>query len=371
MTGREPAKFRVLVVGRLSGITRRRLRAAVELAGGELASRAGSEVDVVGLAYRSASSTLHGAPPITLPKGLRAGIAVLSETSLKRRLSLAPPLAAGERTLDRADVVRASKLAADVIDCLEAYDVLEPVGGTYSYREMMIAREVKRLLDQGHALATIVLASLALRRSNACLSGVRVAEAPWGEIVQETCDGLASLDGQLALPLPHDAANADDLFERAEDAEASGDLVAAERLYRRLIELDRGDAAVPYNLGNVLDAQGRGDQAVVAYYEALRRDPTFAEAWFNLGVMAERDRRMAQALAHYRAAVSTRPNFADAVFNLALLLTEHDGYDEALPLWEKLVSLDPNAPEAARARRYALLCRQARSLPARPPLAAP
>jgi hypothetical protein len=298
MTGGAPPKFRLLALGRLSGITRRRLKAAVEQAGGELASRAGSDVDVVALAHRSASSTLHRAPPIALPKGLSSGTAVLSEMSLKRRLGLAPPVEPGERTLGRADVLRASKLTADVVDCLEGYDVLEPVGATYSYRDVMIAREVRRLLEQGHALGTIVFASLALRRSHACLSGVRVAEAPWGEIVQETCDGLASLDGQLTLPLPHDAANADDLFERAEEAEASGDLVAAERLYRRLMELDRFDAAVPYNLGNVLDGLGRGDQAVPAYYEALRRDPTFAEAWFNLGVMAERAGRLRQALAH-------------------------------------------------------------------------
>jgi tetratricopeptide (TPR) repeat protein len=371
VTVREPPKFRLLVVGRLSGISRRHLKAAVAQAGGELASRPGSGVDLVGLAHRRASSTLHAAPPLDLPSGLPPDVTVLSELGLKRMLGMAPPVAAGERTLDRGDLVRASKLLSDVIDCLEAFDVLEPDGGTYSYRDMMIAREVKRLLDQGHSLATIVRASLALQRSHACLFGVRVAEAPWGEIVQETCEGLAGLDGQLALPLPHDAADADDLFERAEGAEACGDVVAAERLYRRLMELDRVDAAAPYNLGNVLDAQGRADQAVVAYYEALRRDPTFAEAWFNLGVMAERDGRMAQALAHYRAAVAARPVFADAVFNLALLLTEREAYDEALPLWNKLVALDPEAPEAARARRYALLCRQARGLSAHPLAAKP
>jgi tetratricopeptide (TPR) repeat protein len=296
---------------------------------------------------------------MALPRGLAAGAAVISELGLKRMLGLVPQGMAGERTLDRADILRGARLASDMLAGLEAYDVVEPVGERYSFRDMMIAREVRRLLDRGHALGTIVLAALALRRSHACLSAVRVAEAPWGEIVQETCDGLASLEGQLALPLAHEAADADELFEGAEAAEASGDLVRAERQYRRLAALDGTDAAVPFNLGNVLDAQGRGDEAVLAYYEALRRDSGFAEAWFNLGVMAERGGRLSQALAHYRAAVSARPDFADALFNLALLLTEQEVHDEALPLWERLAALHPDGPEGARVRRYAMLCRHA------------
>jgi hypothetical protein len=52
-------------------------------------------------------------------------------------------------------------------------------------------------------------------------------------------------------------------------------------------------------------------------------------------------------------------------------LTEREAYEEAIPLWETLVALHPEAPEAVRARRYAMLCRQARSLAARAPRAAP
>ena len=162
------------------------------------------------------------------------------------------------------------------------------------------------------------------------------------------------------LPLPHASGDADALFEAGEVCEVGGDLVGAERFYRSAMAVDRTDAAIPYNLGNVLDAQGRRDEAVLAYYEALQRDPEFAEAWFNLGVLDERDGRVAAAIAHYRAAAFAQPNFADALFNLALLLTQSESYDEAASLWDRFLALEPYGPDAARARKGVALCRLAR-----------
>jgi tetratricopeptide (TPR) repeat protein len=256
-------------------------------------------------------------------------------------------------------VLRASKLSPEVLDCLAAFDVVEPIDGKFAYRDVLVAREAKRLLDREYELAVIVEAALALRRSGVSLSEARLLEAPWGELVQDTCGTLASLTGQLALPLSHDMASPDNLFERAEAAEAYGDLASAEQFYRAAMAVDRADAAIPYNLGNVLDAEGRRREAVLAYYEALQRDAEFAEAWFNLGVIDEEEGRVANAIQHYRAAVSKQPNFADALYNLALLLTEQKVYDAAGPLWERFIGLNPHGPDTARARRCVTLCRMA------------
>jgi tetratricopeptide (TPR) repeat protein len=354
-------KFSLLVVGRLYGLSRKRLKDVVEQVGGELVGRRSSRVDLVALAHGSAQMVLRAAPPLALPKGLDGRIRLLSEMTLKRMLRLVSPAAGEDRTLDRDDVLRASKLSPEVLNCLVAFDVVEPVDGKYAYRDVLVAREVRRLLDREYELVAIVEASFALRRSRVSLSEVRLTDAPWGEIVQETCGTLASLTGQLTLPLSHDTASPDDLFERAEASEAYGDLASAEHFYRTAMAIDRADAAIPYNLGNVLDAQGRRPEAVLAYYEALQRDADFAEAWFNLGVIDEEEGRIANAIQHYQAAVSKQPNFADALYNLALLLTEREVYDAACRLWERFIRLSPHGPEAARARRCVTLCRMAQS----------
>jgi tetratricopeptide (TPR) repeat protein len=302
---------------------------------------------------------LRAAPPLGLPNGLDGRVRVISEMTLKRMLRLVPPALGEDRTLDQDDVLRASKLSAEVLDCLTAFDVVDPFDGKFAYRDVLVAREVRRLLDREYELAAIVKASLALRRSRVSLSEARLVEAPWGEIVQETCGGLASLTGQLVLPLSHDIASPDSLFERAEASEALGDLASAEHFYGAAMALDPADAAIPYNLGNVLDAQGRRPEAVLAYYKALQRDADFAEAWFNLGVIDEEEGRVAKAIEHYQVAVSKQPNFADALYNLALLLTEREVYDAACPLWERFIALNPHGPDTARARRCVTLCRMA------------
>jgi hypothetical protein len=271
-------KVSLLIVGRLHGVTRKRLRAVVEQIGGELASRPSSRVDTIALAHGSAPSVLRDAPRLTLPTGVGPAAKVISELSLKRMLGLVQPAADQDRTLDEADLMRASKLPADMLACLAAFDVLEPIDGRFIYQDVLVAREVGRLLGRGYSLAAIVAAAVALRRSRVSLSQVRLVEAPWGDLVQDIEGMLAGLDGQLALPLAHPTADSGELFERAEMLEAAGDLAAAERSYRAALAIDRADPALPYNLANVLDEQDRRHDAILAYYEALRRDPDFAEA---------------------------------------------------------------------------------------------
>src|SRR5215213_7548886 len=127
---------------------------------------------------------LPAAPPLGLAKGLDGRD--ISEMTLKRMLRLATPPLGQDRTLDRDDILRASKLSPEVLECLAAFDVVEPVDGKFAYRDLLVAREVRRLLGRDYELTTIVEASLALRRSGTALSEARLVEAPWGEIVQET-----------------------------------------------------------------------------------------------------------------------------------------------------------------------------------------
>jgi tetratricopeptide (TPR) repeat protein len=352
-------KVSLLIVGRLHGVTRKRLRAVVEQIGGELASRPSSSVDIIALAHGSAPSVLRDAPRLALPTGVVPAAKVISELTLKRMLGLVPPAADQDRTLDEHDLMRASKLPADMLACLAAFDLLEPIDGRFIYQDVLVAREVGRLLGRGYSLAAIVAAAVALRRSRVSLSQVRLVEAPWGDLVQDIEGMFAGLDGQLALPLAHQAADSNELFERAEMLEAAGDLAAAERSYRAALAIDRTDPALPYNLANVLDEQDRRHDAILAYYEALRRDPDFAEAWFNLGVIAEGEDRIEDAIKHYRQALFAQPNFADALFNLALLLTDDEDYREAASLWERFLALNPQGPDRARAKRCAALCRLA------------
>jgi tetratricopeptide (TPR) repeat protein len=93
------------------------------------------------------------------------------------------------------------------------------------------------------------------------------------------------------LPVTPPEQNADALFERAQAAEEIGDRAEAERLYRVLMKSDPIDAAPPFNLGNMLRADGRKVEAEAAFRAATRADPMFAEAWYNLSDLLDEQGR--------------------------------------------------------------------------------
>jgi tetratricopeptide (TPR) repeat protein len=76
----------------------------------------------------------------------------------------------------------------------------------------------------------------------------------------------------------------------------------------------------PFNLGNMLRANGRKVEAEAAFRAATRADPMFAEAWYNLSDLLDEQGRSRAAVDCLRRALEAAPDYADAMFNLALLL---------------------------------------------------
>src|SRR5215468_8007588 len=342
--------------GRIHGVTRRRLEHLVRQRGGKLATKPGARVTLIAVGHSAAANVLPDGR-IRLPTGLPDTAALISELELRRRLGLLRPPEPAERTLGAADLERLSGLSARLLSCLALFDVLEPVDGRYAYRDVVAAREAGRLLGRGVELRRVIEAAIALRRRGSHLSESRLTEGPSGELLRELSGQLAELSGQLTMRLDHDGRSLDDVVAAAERAEENDDHSAAENLYATALRADANDPVIPFNLGNVFDAQGRAAEAKIAWQIAVARDPAFAEAWYNLAMAAEDEEHAELAVAEYRRAVQAQPDYADAQFNLALLLTKLDRSAEALPVWERFLALEPDGKQATIARRAATLCR--------------
>jgi tetratricopeptide (TPR) repeat protein len=298
---------------------------------------------------------------VSLPPALPTSAPLLSENVLRRQLGLLAAPVEVDRSQDRAEIERLSGLTANLVSCLVLFDVLEPVDERYAYRDLVAAREAARLLKRGVALRDLLEAAIALGRRGGHLAETRLTEGPSGALVREYQGQLAELSGQLTMALhmrpEHKARSIDDLLVEAEDAEMRGDHGAAESLYTTAMRADTADPVLPFNLGNVFQAQGRASEAKVAWQIAVARDPAFAEAWYNLALAAEDDRQADLAIAQYRRAVQAQPDYADAQFNLALLLTQLDRCSEALAAWERFLELEPSSKQASTAHKAAALCR--------------
>jgi tetratricopeptide (TPR) repeat protein len=349
------------LVGRLPGLTRRRLDQLVRARGAKLVSRPGARVGVIAFGHSAVSRALDDGR-VRLPPGLPSSATLVSENVLRRQLGLLAPPAEVERSMGRAEIERLSGLSPNLLSCLVLFDVLEPVDERFAWRDLVAAREAARLLKRGVALGDVLEAAIALRRRGGHLAEARLTEGPSGELVREVAGQLADLTGQLTMrldvgPAHEPPRSIDDLVAEAEHAEEAGDHGTAESLYTTAMRADTVDPVLPFNLGNVFQAQGRPTEAKVAWQIAVARDPAFAEAWYNLALAAEDDGHADLAVAQYRRAVQAQPEYADAHFNLALLLTRLDRCAEALAAWERVLELEPSSKQAATAHKAAALCR--------------
>jgi tetratricopeptide (TPR) repeat protein len=100
------------------------------------------------------------------------------------------------------------------------------------------------------------------------------------------------------------------------------------------------------NLGIALAEQGRLDEAIRHYAEALRIKPDFLPARINLGGALAGQEKFDEALAQYSEALRIKPDFGDAHYNLANLLTRHGRPLEAMAHYSEALRIKPDHWEA-------------------------
>jgi predicted O-linked N-acetylglucosamine transferase (SPINDLY family) len=118
----------------------------------------------------------------------------------------------------------------------------------------------------------------------------------------------------------------------AEEAEAS---------LRRAIVLDSSPDCCN-NLGAFLKEQGRLDDAIAAYQQALARDPRYAAAHYNLGNAYRAKGEMAPAEESFRRALDSDPEHARALAALGQVLQTLSRSEDAVPFLERAIVLMPD-----------------------------
>jgi tetratricopeptide (TPR) repeat protein len=344
---------KVYVHGRLRGVTKRRVDQLAGAAGLSLTRRP-SAADAIVLAHSTVGAAVSDVGELQLGFRRKASADLVSERSFRSRLALQISPSASDAAYSKDQIETHSGLNGAQLRTLSLYDVLSP-GRQYSYSDLAAARVVGRLSAAGAKFPKIIAAALALEQRGMSLSSVRLAEAPWGEVLREFEGVLGQIDGQLLLPIQGEEIDGDEAFARAEVSECEGDLESARRWYDLAARLDKGDAVIPFNLGNVLDELGQSREAEIAYRQAIARGPGLADAWFNLGVLQEKLGRVEEALSSYQGAFEAEPTYVDAMHNAVLLLMRRRRFTSALSLLDRVASLSPG--NAREAKRLAQLCR--------------
>lgn len=134
-------------------------------------------------------------------------------------------------------------------------------------------------------------------------------------------------------------------------------LDAAEKQYRKAIELKPDYSEAKVNLGAVLTAQGRCKEAIPLLDQArgdlLYREPYLAEN--NLGWCLYQLGDVDGALLHLRAAIANNPSFCLGYRNLAEIADSQGALDDALRLLERYGKSCPDVADADYRRGLVLL----------------
>ena len=128
----------------------------------------------------------------------------------------------------------------------------------------------------------------------------------------------------------------------------------SEILYRRILAVDPAQSTARNNLGLVLDAQGRAQEALAQYALALQSRPRYAAAHNNAGALLLKLGHANEAQAHFEAALASDRRNIDALNNLGLVLAGRGRYGEALRLFDEALRLNPGYANAARNRELIL-----------------
>ena len=100
------------------------------------------------------------------------------------------------------------------------------------------------------------------------------------------------------------------------------------------------------NLGDALARQGKFDEAIGRFSMALALDPDLAQAHDNLGRALARQGKSAEAIDHFSRALVLKPDFAEVHCHLGNTLAQLGKLDEAVAHYTKALGLKPDLAEA-------------------------
>ncbi|NEO29980.1 MAG: tetratricopeptide repeat protein [Symploca sp. SIO3C6] len=143
------------------------------------------------------------------------------------------------------------------------------------------------------------------------------------------------------------------LIETASQKHKLGNLHEAESIYRQILEIrsiseEEQDFIsdichfIINNLGNILQKQGKLEEAVKSYQQAIKLKSDFVEAHYNLGNALQQQRKLEKAAESYRQALKLNPSYAPAHNNLGNILKAQGKLEEAVQAYQHGLKLNPN-----------------------------
>lgn len=125
-------------------------------------------------------------------------------------------------------------------------------------------------------------------------------------------------------------------------AQQTGHSAQAVDLLRRSIRLDPKDPRAYNHLGQIVLGQGQQKEAIACFEKGIEVDPRHIDSINNLANVLAQNGERARAITLYRRALELDPRTINSTYNLANALKDDFAYDEALELFLRALEIDPD-----------------------------
>jgi hypothetical protein len=138
----------------------------------------------------------------------------------------------------------------------------------------------------------------------------------------------------------------DAIYAQATSAMTGGDLARALPLYEQAIKLNPTHAEAHYKRGNALRLLGRPEAAIASYDEAIKNNPDYAYAYCNRGTVQHGVGLLEAAAASFDRALALTPSDGVAHYNRALLMQDLFRWDDAMASYNAAIAIRADHAEA-------------------------
>lgn len=111
--------------------------------------------------------------------------------------------------------------------------------------------------------------------------------------------------------------------------------------YRQALKISPGQFDIRNNMADVLIAQGKLDEAIGQLRQILRIRPDFARAHTNMGNAMAAQGKLDEAINSYNQSLKFKPDYAEAYSNIGNVLAMQGKLDEALANFHKALEIAP------------------------------
>ena len=142
------------------------------------------------------------------------------------------------------------------------------------------------------------------------------------------------------------------------DLAAQGKFDEAIAEFREALRLEPDSAETHWNLGLALASHGAPEEAIPHLRRVVQLDPTNGQAHYDLASTLLEARQLEDAVDQFRAALRLMPNSVEAHNNLGVALASQGKLDEAIDQFQRALTFDPEFADARRNLTIVLRQRQ-------------